>query len=422
MRPFFGILQPMNNPPRQVPWQRTLYILLFAQLMVAIGFSSIFPFLPLYVEQLGSSSGMSTELLSGLVYSGQAFAMMVASPIWGALADRFGRKLMVVRSMYGGTIILLLMAFVTSAEQLVVLRTLQGLITGTVAAANALLASIAPRRESGYAMGMLQVGFSVGLALGPLVGGVAADALGYSATFYLTALLLLLAGLTVTFGIHEDFKPVSRKEGRKVNLVRSWLSLLGLPGVSMAYVMRFITGMGRMITIPIVPLFIQGLLSDSTSVNTFTGLVMGISSGATMVSTVFLGKLGDRRGYRKVLVISLLVLVGGYTLQGYVTVGWQFLVLQALIGTALGGVVPIISAILANYIKAGDEGLAFGLDNSVMAAGRGVAPVLGGAVATAWGYPVTFVATGVVFAVAAGLAMWRLPASKRAAGEVSSPS
>jgi DHA1 family multidrug resistance protein-like MFS transporter len=413
------MLQPMKNPPNQVPWQRTLYILLFAQLMVAVGFSSIFPFLPLYVEQLGSSTGMSTELLSGLVYSGQAFAMMIASPIWGTLADRFGRKLMVVRAMYGGTVILFLMAFVTSAEQLVVLRTLQGLITGTVAAANALLASVAPRRESGYAMGLLQVGFSVGLALGPLVGGVAADALGYSAVFYITALFLLLAGLTVTFGIHEDFKPVRRKEGRKVNLVRSWQSLLVLPGVSMAYVMRFIASTGRMMTIPIIPLFIQGLLSDSTSVNTFTGLVMGISSGATMVSTVFLGKLGDRTGYRKVLVVSMLLLVVGYTLQGYTTAGWQFLGLQALVGIALGGVIPIISAILANCIKAGDEGLAFGLDNSVIAAGRGVAPMLGGALATAWGYPSTFIATGVVFAVAAGLAVWRLPAAKQVTKEVS---
>lgn len=416
------MIHPMNNPPNQVPWQRTLYILVLAQVMVAVGFSSIFPFLPLYVEQLGSSTGMSIELLSGLVYSAQAFAMMIASPIWGAVADRFGRKLMVVRSMYGGTIILLLMAFVTSAEQLVLLRTLQGLITGTVAAANALLASVAPRRESGYAMGVLQVGFSIGLAFGPLVGGVAADALGYSAVFYITALLLLLAGLTVTFGIHEDFNPVIRKEGRTANLVSSWRSLLVLPGVFIVYAMRFITSMGRMMTIPIIPLFIQGLLSDSASVNTFTGLVMGISSGATMLSTVFLGKLGDKTGYRRILVTSILLLVAGYILQGYVRAGWQFLALQALIGVALGGVIPIISALLANCIKAGDEGLAFGLDNSVIAAGRGVAPMLGAAVATAWGYPSTFVVTGLVFAAAAAFAVWRLPSAKPVSGEVPSSS
>lgn len=409
----------MKNPKKQVSWQRTLYILFFAQLMVAVGFSSIFPFLPLYVEQLGSTTGMSIELLAGLVYSAQAFAMMIASPIWGAVADRVGRKLMVVRSMYGGAVILLLMAFVTSAEQLVLLRAMQGLITGTMAAASALLASVTPRRESGYAMGLLQVGFSVGTALGPLVGGVAADAFGYSAVFYITAAFLLLGGLTVTLGIHEDFTPVKRKEGAKVSLLGSWQSLLILPGVFMAYVLRFITSMGPRMTTPIVPLFVQGTLVDSASVNTFTGLAMGIASGATMLSAVILGKLGDRTGYRKILLTSMVVLIGGYAVQGYVTAGWQFLMLQAVVGIALGGVIPIISAILANNIKAGNEGSAFGLDNSVTAAGRGVAPLLGAAVATTWGYPLTFVVTGSLFIVSTALAMWKLPVTRSVTAEVS---
>ena len=409
----------MENPKQQVSWKRTLYILLFAQMMVSVGFSSIYPFLPLYVEQLGSTTGSSIELLSGLIYSVQALTMMVASPIWGIVADRFGRKLMVVRSMYGGAMIIFLMTFVTSAEQLVFLRAMQGLITGTLSAANALLASVAPRRESGYAMGLLQVGFSVGTAIGPLVGGVVADALGYSAVFYITALCLLLGGLTVTFGIHENFQPVRQDRSRKTNLVNSWHGLLVLPGVFMAYVMRFITSMGRVMTTPIIPLFIKDLLSNSASVNTFTGLVMGVTSGATMISTVILGKLGDKTGYRRILVGAMLILAVGYAAEGYVTAGWQLLVLQVLVGVSLGGVIPIISAILVNYIKAGDEGLAFGLDNSVSAAGRGVAPLLGAAVAANWGYPVTFVVTGLVFLASTILAIWKLPSSRLAGTDVS---
>jgi len=387
--------------------------------MVAVGFSSIYPFLPLYVEQLGSTTGMSIELLAGLIYSVQALTMMIASPFWGVVADRFGRKLMVVRSMYGGAIVIFLMTFASSAEQLVFLRALQGLLTGTLSAANALVASEVPRRESGYAMGLLQMGISVGTAVGPLVGGVVADTFGYSAVFYITALCLLLGGLTVTFGVHENFKPVRHEKGRKINLVSSWQSLLMLPGVFMVYVMRFITSMGRVMTIPIIPLFIKDLLSNSASVNTFTGLVIGVTSGATMISTVILGKLGDRTGYRRILVTAMMVLAVGFATEGYVTVGWQLLALQALVGMALGGVIPIISAILANYTKAGDEGLAFGLDNSVTAAGRGVAPLLGAAVAIAWGYPLTFVLTGLVFAVSTVLVVWKLPASRTATTDTS---
>ena len=178
-------------------WQRTLYIMFASQFMVAVGFSSIFPFLPFYVEELGTNTNLSLEFLSGLVYSSQAFTMMIAAPVWGMLADRMGRKLMVERAMFGGSVLLLLMAFVQSAEHLVLLRAIQGMVTGTVAAANALVASEAPRKHMGYAMGLLQVGFGAGLAIGPLIGGSVADALGYSVTFYVTATLLFLAGVLV---------------------------------------------------------------------------------------------------------------------------------------------------------------------------------------------------------------------------------
>ncbi|HLF80559.1 MAG TPA: MFS transporter, partial [Anaerolineales bacterium] len=178
-------------------WQRTLYIVFFAQLMTAVGFSSIFPFLPLYVESLGTSTSLSLELLAGLVFSAQAFTMMLASPIWGALADRYGRKVMVERAAFGGAVLLLMMAYVRSAEQLVALRAIQGFVTGTLAASNALVAASVPRERTGYAMGLLQTALGTGVAVGPLIGGAAADAFGYRAAFYLTAALLFLAGLLV---------------------------------------------------------------------------------------------------------------------------------------------------------------------------------------------------------------------------------
>jgi DHA1 family multidrug resistance protein-like MFS transporter len=136
-----------------------------------------------------------------------------------------------------------------------------------------------------------------------------------------------------------------------------------------------------------------------------------------MINTVFLGKLGDRTGYLRILVIAMIVLAIGYATEGYVTIGWQFLILQALVGVALGGEIPIISAIVANYIKAGDEGLAFGMGNSVTAAGRGLAPFLRAAVATGWGYSLIFVVTGLVFVVSTALAVWKLPASRTGEGK-----
>jgi DHA1 family multidrug resistance protein-like MFS transporter len=393
-------------------WLRTLIIMFFAQLMTAVGFSSIFPFLPLYVESLGTSTNLSIEFLAGLVYSAQAFTMMLASPIWGTLADRYGRKLMVERSMFGGSLIILLMAFVTSAEQLVFLRAIQGAITGTIAAANALIASIVPRQRTGFAMGSLQVGLGAGVAVGPLIGGLIADSYGYSFTFFITAALLFISGLTVFFGVHEQFIP---QEGLKLgwrSFMTGWRAILSTAGVSVTYGMRFVSGLGRMIIIPVAPLFIQLLLPGSERVNTVTGLVVGSAAATTTISAVFLGVLGDRVGHRRILIGCAFVAALLYLPQSMVTDAWQLLLLQALVGVAIGGIIPSISALLYRYAQSGEAGAVYGLDNSINAAARAAAPLMGAAVAYWFSLRATFIATALLFLAMAILALWRLPKPK----------
>jgi DHA1 family multidrug resistance protein-like MFS transporter len=393
-----------------VRWRRTLYIMFFAQLTTAVGFSSIFPFLPLYVKSLGSYTGLSIELLSGLVFSGQAFTMMLASPIWGALADRYGRKLMVERSMFGGFMLLLLMAFVTNAEQLIILRTVQGMITGTLAAANALVASQAPRDRTGYAMGLLQVGMGTGVAVGPLIGGAIADAYGYSAAFYVTAALLLLSGFMVLIGVEEDFKREESTTKKEDSLVAEWRRVISSQGVPITYGMRFLTQLGRMMILPIAPLFIASLLTDAEKLNTFTGLVIGSASATTTLSAGYLGRLGDRIGHRKVVISSTLAAAALFLPQSFITEAWHMFPLQALVGVALGGVIPAISALLARYTESGEEGAVYGLDNSINAGARALAPLAGAMVASWLGLRATFIATAAIFLLTSAVAARYLPA------------
>lgn len=378
-------------------WRRTLYILFTAQVLTSIGFSSMFPFLPLYVSQLGSSSGLSLEFLAGMAYSGQAMTMMLVSPLWGAVADRLGRKLMVERAMFGGAVILLLMAFVSSAEQLVLLRAIQGLITGTIAAANAMAAAVAPRDQVGFAMGLLQVGSGMGVALGPLAGGALADAYGYQATFYVTSAGLLFAGLLVWWGIEEHFERKPAQPGKHHGLAHQYRAILRTPGVVIAYSMRLLSQLGRYMILPIAPLFIQVLLADTSRLNTFTGLVSGIASATTTLSSVYLGRLGDRIGPRRILVICGLAAAGLYVAHSVVTAAWQLLALQALLGVALGGIIPAISALLARLTPASEAGAVYGLDNSIDSAGRTLAPLIGPMIMLAAGIRATFILPGALF-------------------------
>lgn len=393
-------------------WQRTLIILFIGQMFTAAGFASFFPFLPFYVQDLGSAFDLNLSMLAGLTYSAQAFTMMLASPVWGALADRFGRKIMVERAMFGGAIILLLMAFVRSAEELILLRAIQGLITGTIAAANALVAAVAPRHRMGFAMGMLQMGLGAGIALGPLLGGAIADNYGYSAAFYVTAGLLFFSGVLVWRFVDEHFEPPPHSAIRFASFTSSWGRVLHSQGVRVAYSMRFLNQLGRNMLFPAGPLLVQALMTDTTRLNTFTGLISGSAALTTTLSAIFFGRLGDRTGHRRIVILCSSAAVVLYALHGLVTEAWQFLVLQALVGIALGGIMPSISALLANFTKSGDTGAVYGIDNSIDAGARSIAPMLGAAIAEWWGLRLPFAATALFFFLAVIMAARMLPRSE----------
>lgn len=335
--------------------------------------------------------------------------MMIASPFWGALADRYGRKLMVERAMFGGAVILLLMAFARSAEELVLLRAIQGLITGTIAAANALAASTAPRSHTGYAMGLLQVGLSSGVALGPLVGGAIADAYSYSAAFYFTSGLLFVSGALVWWGVEENTAELPGHNAAQTRFASDWKSILAAPGVSVTYSLRFLSQLGRSMILPVAPVFIQSLMHGSSWLNTFTGLVVGVAAATTTLSAGYLGRLSDRIGPQRIVVTSALCATVLYFLHSLAFSGWQLLVLQALVGLALGGIVPSISAMLANYTQSSQAGAVYGLDNSIDAAGRSLAPLLGSTVAFLLGLRATFSATAALFLLLGVLASRKLP-------------
>ncbi|QPC84851.1 MFS transporter [Phototrophicus methaneseepsis] len=396
-------------------WQYLLAVIFLAQLLTAIGFSTVFPFLPLYIEELGSTTGMSVEVGAGLVISLQALTMAIAAPIWGAIADRYGRKLMSMRAQFGGAILLVLMGLVTSTEQLILLRAIQGLVTGTVAANNALVASAVPRNRVGLAMGTLQVGLWAGIAIGPLMGGALADSFGFSVPFMITAVMLFVGGLLIYFGVQEDFEPEKAKHDKESTgivsmFVSQWRHVLAAEGVVFVLMLRFLVGVARNMILPIAPLFVVALLPpDASGENSAAGLVIAASSATATFSGVYLGRLGDRVGHRLILIACSAASVLFYIPQVFVSDVTQLLLLQGLSGFAAGGLIAAPAALLANYTDQGEEGAVFGIDNAIVAGARSVAPLVGSAIALGFGLRGTFGATAFVFVLVMAAAMLLLP-------------
>lgn len=404
-------------------WKITLSVAFIAQVLSAVGFSMMFPFLPLHIETLGTTTGLSTELAAGLVISVQGLTMMVTAPFWGVAADRFGRKKMIMRALFGGAITMAMMGFAQTAEQLIVIRAMQGLVTGTVSANNALVAAAAPRHRVGFAMGTLQLGLWAGVAVGPLMGGILADQFGYHFPYLATAVLLMTGGLVVFFGVTESFS-ASKDAVRfhPVSLLRGWKDILGTAGVGLALIIRFLSGLARMIIVPIAPLFVVSLIARETATsNTYVGLFMAVSAAASTFGAVYLGSLGDRISHRKTLFYCSAAAAICYVPQALVADIWQLLILQSLAGFAAGGLVAAPSALLSRYAGTERAGAIYGLENSVMSGSRAAAPLFGATVAIFLGMRGTFLASAVVFALIALTAFYLLPQDKVEPARKSSP-
>jgi DHA1 family multidrug resistance protein-like MFS transporter len=247
------------------------------------------------------------------------------------------------------------------------------------------------------------------LALGPLLGGYLADAFGYSITFYTAAGLLVLGGVMIMIGVDEDFNPTYTPAITLQSVWTEWKHVLSTQGISIAFLMRFMGQLGQVIINPITPLFILTLMPNSERVNTFTGLLTGAAALTSTLSAVYLSRLGDRIGHQKIILGCSLITALLYFPQSAVTAGWQLLLLQALVGFGIGGILPSISAILARCAQAGQEGAVYGLDHSTTSAARTLAPMLGAAVATLINLRSTFIATGLLYFLVAWVAFRFLP-------------
>ncbi|MCZ0937703.1 MAG: MFS transporter [Caldilineaceae bacterium] len=388
-------------------WRRNLYILFLVQVLSVAGFSLVYPFMPLYVEELGVATRGSVAFWSGLVFSSQAVTMMLSSPVWGAVADRYGRKPMLIRATIGGAVMVSLMGFAQSAEQLVLIRTLQGFLTGIVSATSAMVAATVPKEKSGESLGLIQTGLWVGAAVGPLIGGLVSEAFGYRASFWFTGAALALAGVAVIVWVREDFEPPPVQ--RRVKFWTNYRNLLRAPDMGSLYWVSFLQSLGRSVTMPLLAFFFVDLLSSSEGAAVLSGMSIGAKAAIGSVSAIYLGRLSDRIGHEQVLTAGAAFAILAYFSQTFVTNAWQLLFFQALIGVSAGAIMPATSALLNLRTPEGSHGTTFGLSNSVNAAGRMVAPMLGAAVYPLIGMRGVFAVVTIVYVVLAlaALYVWR---------------
>ena len=379
-------------------WKVNLISVWFGCFFTGLAISQILPFLPLYVAQLGVTSHEALSMWSGLTFSVTFLVSAIVSPMWGSLADRKGRKLMLLRASLGMAVAILLQAFATNVWQLFLLRALMGLTSGYIPNAMALVASQVPRERSGWALSTLSTAQISGVIGGPLMGGFLADHVGLRAVFFITAALLVISFLVTLFLIKEGGRPKVSKAERLSG--KAVFATLPYPGLMISlFVTTMVIQLCNGSVGPILALFIKSMEPDSNNIAFLSGMIAAVPGVSALISAPRLGKLGDRIGTARILMGTLIIAVVLFFAMSFVTSPLQLGVLRFLLGFADGAMLPAVQTLLVKYSSDQVTGRIFGYNQSCMYLGNVAGPLIGASVSAMAGFRWVFAATAVVILI-----------------------
>ncbi|WP_320717501.1 multidrug efflux MFS transporter [Enterobacter vonholyi] len=376
-------------------WKVNLISVWFGCFFTGLAISQILPFLPLYVSQLGVTSHEALSMWSGLTFSVTFLVSAIVSPMWGSLADRKGRKLMLLRASLGMAIAILLQAFATNVWQLFFLRAVMGLTSGYIPNAMALVASQVPRERSCWALSTLSTAQISGVIGGPLLGGFLADHVGLRAVFIITAILLVVSFLVTLFLIKEGGRPVISKSERLSG--KAVFASLPYPGLMISlFVTTMVIQLCNGSVGPILALFIKSMEPESTNIAFLSGMIAAVPGVSALISAPRLGKLGDRIGTARILMATLIFAVVLFFAMSFVTSPLQLGILRFLLGFADGAMLPAVQTLLVKYSSDQVTGRIFGYNQSFMYLGNVAGPLIGASVSAMAGFRWVFAATAIV--------------------------
>lgn len=377
-------------------WKRNLWICWFGSFITATGLSQITPVLPLYIEQLGITNTSAVEQWSGIAFGITFIASAVFSPIWGRMADQYGRKPMLLRASLGMAIVISLMGLVNNVYQLVGLRLLMGFISGYISSAITLIATQTPREYSGWALGTLSTGAAAGSLLGPLIGGYLAEIMGIRAVFFAIGVLLLLTFVATVLLVREEFTSSMQKPLR---LYEVWALIPDRKSIVAMFITTFIMQLALMSIEPIITVYIKQLSSHEHYIALISGIAFSAPGIASILASSQLGKLSDRSGPRKVILWSLIAAGGLLIPQAFVHSPWQLITLRFLLGIATAGLLPAVNSLLNKNVPSQVTGRIFGYNQSAQFLGAFGGAILGGQMSAFFGIDYVFFATSALLLV-----------------------
>ena len=381
------------EPAASPHWRRNLFVCMVGSFTTIVAMTLLLPFLPLYVEELGVREHAAIVQWSGVAYGAAFFTAALVAPLWGRLADLYGRKLMLIRASLGMAVAMALIGMAQDVWQLVGLRLLAGLLGGYASGSMVLVATQTPKERSGWALGTMSSAIMAGNLAGPLIGGALPPLFGMRATFLYAGAVIFLTFLATVFLIKEEKRPAPPKDGKARG---AWSSIPDKRPVLAMLFTGTLLMLANMSIEPIITVYVATLVADPAHVTMMAGLAMSAGALGSILSAARLGRLADRIGQWNVIVGCLAVSGALLVPQAFVTSGWQLVALRFLMGLSLGGLLPCIASVIRHSVPERSAGSMLGYSISAQYTGQVAGPLLGGFVGGHFGMRSVFLGTCVL--------------------------
>jgi len=378
----------MESPTRgwlpTEPWRRNQFAVNLAAGLLFFGFTLVMPFMPFFVESLGVH-GHDVAVWSGIVLFTAPFLAALLGPFWGRLTDRYGMKIMLQRIVIAMILHWLLMYFVHGLAHLMVLRVMLGVFSGFGTLSVALITHGVPQEHVGRVLGSHHATRTAGAALGPAVGGVLFDSLGFRPTFLVAAAICAVGFLLVTVAYREI--PAASASGNEDRRPLTFRELLSVPGVFTIIALLFFANLVARSFSLVMPLFLQELAGPAAALGMLSGVAFSLGAFADTTSSLALGRLSGR-GRPRLWVLGCLVL-GALVLLAMAQVAqwpWSLVILRAVYGFVAGGLVVATYTLASGSIGRRSRATAYGILSGAAMLGASLGPLISGFLAPLVGF------------------------------------
>ena len=377
-------------------WKVVLAVLTGNVIFMASSYTMLIPFLPMYLTHELGVPFADVNLWSGVVFSASFVVSAIMAPIWGRLADTRGKRLMAIRASLLLSVSYFLGGVVSSPLELVGMRTFQGFAAGLWPMDLAIMTLYAPPDKLGVCLGVMQSAMTAGGVIGPLLGGVLAEAFGMRASFFVASAALMLNCIVFIFIIKEPPAPSRKEAAEQKKDAPGAFSLLHIPVLRALLFSSATMQMVILILQPIMTTYITTLAGNLPNIIFVSGLIFSLGGFAGVIAAPGWGWFGQHKGYLLAASIAIPLAGVGLFIQGSVTNLYVYGAMQFVCGLFFCGVHPSLNALLAKNTAPSVKGSIFGLMFAAQQIGSIMGPVLGGTVATWLGMKYVFYFAGLV--------------------------